>query len=329
MIVYTIKGMGEERKLMIDITQTVLLGNEVEPFKKYNGKIYKSKEEVDKVISELILDYNLKYIGEFNSYEDAQKELRKSMCPINTDLGNMVYYALQNKIESGDINKIIEQQIERMVEQALSSALCGYNDDCCSKIISNKLKEVMNNVIERYDFNQYLTKFTDIIDKTIKNSTIGEYKKLIENLKIQIQEPPVEIKMSELFKRYCDMIEKEVTVDYNSGYDIEEGSTYMEVEMKKDEESGEYVFKFTDEYIENDNELSQYTIKMSIGTDYEERYIITNVTGNARFNCFGWINSLRYAEEFSVFLMRLQQNMTKIIIDETEESDSVCINAEF
>lgn len=329
MIVYTIKGMGEERKLMIDITQTILSGSEKEPFEKYNGKIYKSKEEVDKVISELILDYNLKYIGEFNSYEDAQKELRKSMCPINTDLGNMMYYALQNKIESGDINKIIEQQIERMVEQALSSALCGYNDDCCSKIISNKLKEVMNNVIERYDFNQYLTKFTDIIDKTIKNSTIGEYKKLIENLKIQIQEPPEEIKMSELFKRYCDMIEKEVTVDYNSGYDIEEGSTYMEVEMKKDEESGEYVFKFIDEYIENDNELSQYTTKISIGTDYEGNKVITNVTGDQRFIMFGWLNSLKHANEFQILLMKLQQNMSHIVIDTTEECEEVTIQAEY
>ena len=50
MIVYTIKGMGEERKLMIDITQTVLFGSEKEPLKKYNGKICKSKEEVDKIM---------------------------------------------------------------------------------------------------------------------------------------------------------------------------------------------------------------------------------------------------------------------------------------
>lgn len=329
MKVYTIKGMGEERKLMIDTTQTVLFGSGAEPFEKYNGKIYNSKEEVDKAISELILDYNLKYIGEFNSYEDAQEELTKDTQPVSFDLADMVFCSVRNKIKSGDINKIIEKQIEKMVEEALSSALCGYSDECCSRVISGKLKEVMNKAIEEYNFNDYIVKFTDLMDKVIKNSSISQYKRLINNIGIQLEDVAKSVNLSDLFEEYCKMIEKEVTVSYNSDFDIEEGSTYMEVEMKKDDETGEYVFKFTDEFIEKDEELEEYTTKISIGTDYEGNKVITNVTGDQRFIMFGWLNSLKHANEFQILLMKLQQNMSHIVIDTTEECEEVTIQAEY
>ena len=239
------------------------------------------------------------------------------------ELEKAVVEVIEEKAQDGTFKKIIEEKVGECLSKALDDALLGYSRGLYNKI-SEKIRETCDTVIEHYDFKNYLPKITEVLDNTVKNSVLPDYRKLAENLNIVLEKTPEKITLSELFDKYLECMN-------NSGIEVSDGKyfdcdseAYVTATCMKDEDTGEYVFRISEEYETDD--FDDYIVKVSIGTSYDGQFVISNVwQANCYYGNFT-MGSLRCLNSFVLYLLNLKQNWTKIEIDETEMDGEVCIN---
>ena len=227
--------------------------------------------------------------------------------------------AVQEKLNDGTVEKLIEQKIEKCVSDSLED-LFRWNGSG-KELIKRKLDEVMIPVIEKHDFNQYIVKLDSVLTEIINNTNLADNKKVLENFQGLMKEPDIkEIKLSEIFKKYCEHVAKNVdTSDLEAQCD--DGEPYyecvvacMEVEH---EEKGWFKSRYDNCIVmfkcEEDESLN-CQIKLFKGINENE----WKFSGGADSVD---INSLRYISEFEVFLMTLNRGFVHIIMDTESECD--------
>ena len=227
--------------------------------------------------------------------------------------------AVMDKLNDGTFEKLIEQKLEEAIKKSLDDAL-GYFGDS-KKLIDQKLNEVMVPVIERHDFNKYLVKLDEVLTSIINQTSLEDNKKILENFKELMREPEIkEIKLSEIFERYCEHVAKNVDTDELEAC-CEDGEPYYEhVTANMEVEHVDKTWlnsRFDDCYVkftcDEDEELN-CQIKLYKGTS-EDKWVILRGIDSIE------INSLRDLSDFEVFLSVLQRGYVKIILDTESESD--------
>lgn len=226
---------------------------------------------------------------------------------------------VNEKLNDGTVEKLVEQYIEKGVSDALKEVFSWSGEG--KKLIEKKLNETIVPVIERHDFNQYLTKLDVVLTEIVNNTILADNKKILENFQELMKEPEMrEIKLSEIFKRYCGHVavnvntsELEACCDDGEPY-YEHVTASMEVEH---EDKGWFKSSFDDCIVkftcEEDEQLN-CQIKLYKGTDKK----------NWNFRGYGDsidINSLRNLSDFEVFLMTLQRGFVDIIMDKESDCD--------
>lgn len=226
---------------------------------------------------------------------------------------------VNEKLNDGTVEKLVEQYIEKGVSEALKEVFSWGGEG--RKLIEGKLNETIVPVIECHDFNQYLTKLDSILTEIINSTILEDNKKILENFKELMKEPESkEIKLSDIFRRYCEHVAHNVDTDELEAC-CDDGDPYyqhvtasMEVEH---EDKGWFksiyddcVVKFT---CEEDEDLN-CQIKLYKGTD------------KVKWNFRGYgdsidINSLRNLSDFEVFLMTLKRGFVYIVVDEESDFD--------
>lgn len=226
---------------------------------------------------------------------------------------------VNEKLNDGTVEKLLEQYIEKGISDALKEVFSWSGEG--KKLIEKKLNETIVPVIERHDFNQYLTKLDSVLTEIVNATILADNKKILENFKKLMKEPETkEIKLSEIFKRYCEHVAENVDTD-NLKARCDDGEPYyehvtasMEVEY---EDKGWFKSSFDDCIVKftcEEDEGLNCQVKLYKGTDEK----------NWSFRGYGDsidINSLRGLSNFEVFLMTLKRGFVDIIMDEESDCD--------
>ena len=218
------------------------------------------------------------------------------------------------KLNDGTVEKLVEQHIEKGVSDALKEVFSWNGEG--KKLIEKKLNETIVPVIERHDFNQYLTKLDAVLTDIVNNTIIADNNKILENFKKLMKEPETkEVDLSDIFKRYCEHVAKNVSTDDLETY-YDDGIPYYEhvtaIMKVEHEDKGWFkssfdncIVKFT---CEEDEDLN-CQIKFYKGTN-EEKWSFRGYGDSID------VNSLRGISDFEVFLMTLKRGFVDIIMDQ-------------
>ncbi|WP_440109943.1 hypothetical protein [Paenibacillus sp. QZ-Y1] len=238
-------------------------------------------------------------------------------------LENSIKDTITRKLEDGTVEKLIEQQLEKGVVNALENLFRSYGD--VTKIIKDKVKSVMVPYLESYDYSQHITKLDAVLVDVLQNSAL-ENKQLLSNFKnLMITDDKVkQLNVSDLYKHWMDYVAKNIDtnkleVDYDDGVNYEYAEVTLEVEYSEERHWGSYEYANLIFECEKDEEMNQ-SIRLHRWKDSKDK---------------GWdierhevkdLKSLRHLNDFELLLMKLNQNYTSLIID--VESDSDCVEVE-
>lgn len=224
---------------------------------------------------------------------------------------------MQKKLSDGSIEKIIEEKLTKCIGDCMED-MFRWNGDA-KKLIEDKLKETMVPVIEAHDFSDYTLKLDVVLTEIINTTSLKDNKQILDNFKELMIEDVKEIKLSDIFYKWSDYVSKNVET---SGLDInyDDGVSYdyvhIEMEVEEIENCSKYapdkkIVRFS---CEHDKEMNlQFEVyKYDFMKGYEiNGYEISN------------FNSLKYANDMQILLLKLGRNSAKITIDEDYMYDDV------
>lgn len=222
----------------------------------------------------------------------------------------------EEKLQDGSIENIISQEIEKMVKECCCD-LFSWNG-VIKKQMEEKIKDLMGGVLERSDFSKYTIKLTKIINEILPNTALADYKQITDNLKCILEEKAMTtrdtIKLSEIFKKYCDFME---------------GLTFYEVDLE-DEDSVEYdeykTATLTTRMEMHGGQIVFYTEGLENGEKY--RYKLRRWNNHVRYDKDFKLSEFEMLDSFSCFIMMLSNNFVKIEFDIKEDYDEVNVTIE-
>lgn len=227
--------------------------------------------------------------------------------------------AVNEKLNDGTVEKLVSQYIEKGISDALSS-LFSYGGEG-KKLIEKKLDEVMVPTIEKHDFNRYLTKLDTVLAEIVNSTSLADNKEILENFTELMKEPATkEIKLSEIFKRYCKHVAENVST-YGLKACCDDGEPYYEhVTAQMEVEREDRGWYARDKY-----RVVKLTCEEDEGLNCRIGLYKHDDESVWRFRAGGSdsvdVNSLRYMSEFEVFLLTLKRAWVKIIIDKESDCD--------
>lgn len=228
---------------------------------------------------------------------------------------------VQTKLTDGTIEKIIEQQFEKGINNALSDLFSSYGD--VTRAIKKQVQSVIVPYVENYDYSQYIVKLETVLNEVLKETTT-EHKELLNNFKeLMGADIPREMNMSELFNKYCKYVEGNADTD-DLEIDYDEEPTYESIELNMSftqtdqlhdwskRESGIVAFEAEKQDMNFEIPLYRYSDfykENHWSIDFDNRPI--------------QLSSLQNKNSFDVFLLALKQKGTEIILDTDYEDMSV------
>ncbi|OMF30927.1 hypothetical protein [Paenibacillus sp. FSL H8-0259] len=235
-------------------------------------------------------------------------------------LENSIKDVITKKLEDGTIEKLIAEQLENGIKNALKDLLGSYGD--VTKVIEKQVKSVMIPYLENYDYSEYITKLDSVLVDVLKSSAL-ENKKMLENFKdLMIPEEMETIKVTDLFERWKKYVEHNVETDdlevcYEDGPpSFEYVDVRFEVEFNEERSWSSVKHAVLVFECEHDKKMN-FEIRIHTWPEFDKgKWTIER-------NSIHDINSLRYLDEFSILLMKLNQNGTKLILDSDSEGDEI------
>lgn len=238
------------------------------------------------------------------------------------NLEKQVNESINKALENGIVEKAINQQLEKAIGKAVEDILGHWGDG--TKIIEQKIKECMIPQIEKYDFSEHIVKLDTVLTEILKSTTLDN-KKILNNFKnFMSNDVPENIKMSDIFEKYCEFVSQnaksdDLDVEFDDGPHYESFEVTFEVEENEDRDwsSFEYaVLRFECEHDENMN--FEATMSKYKNDDY----------WTLRFRNTLDLRSLRNVDEFEIFLTKIDQNGCRIEMDETYGSEDITLEKE-
>ena len=244
------------------------------------------------------------------------------------DLEKRIQETVARKMNDGTIEKMIEEQMEKAIKTALDDVF-GYSGNG-RKLLKEKFDEVMCPAIENHDFNKYVTKLDSVLTEIVNNTRFTENKQILDNFSYLMKDNDFrEIKLSDIFKFYCECVGKDVNTDDLEVYTDDEPS-YQNVTatMEITSEVG-YFTNHIDVMFscEQDEKLETGIELYDSSYGGEKKYHILAIgdsTGNKNID----ITSLRYMSKFEVFLRNIESCFVNIIIDCGDMCEEVEVEAE-
>ena len=221
---------------------------------------------------------------------------------------------VNQKLTDGTVEKLIEEKLEKGVADAISE-LFTYRGKA-KEMLVGKFEEVMIPVIEKHDFNQYLTKLDTVLTEIVNNTSIADNAVILDNFK-QLMKNPVDdfsiVPISKIYDEWQNYVSENIDtrkleIDYDDTPSYCDATTNMEVE--KDERHwfsstrDDYIVKFT---CDEDEDMN-CEFKLSGGySDSRLRIDATTIPMD--------IHSLRTLSKFEIFIQQLIRSYSKIDLD--------------
>jgi len=228
------------------------------------------------------------------------------------------------KLEEGIIEKLVAENLEKGINKALESLMGGYGE--VTKVIQDKIKEVMVKYLESHDYSGYIVKLDHVLTEILNNTAL-DHKKILENFKELMvnHEFPKAVKVSDIFEQFKKHVAKNVDTS-NLEVNTDDGPSYeyvtvtMEVEHEEkrswsssDFQAAKIIFE-----CEKDEKLNR-EICLSRFMKYP---------WHLRVEIDSSLSSLRHLDEFSIYLLKLLQCHVDIEIDSEFLEDDVEPEAE-
>lgn len=228
--------------------------------------------------------------------------------------------AVNEKLNDGTVEKLIEEYIEKAVSKSLDE-IFGYSGGG-RKIIKSKLEEVMIPVIESHDFNKYIVKLDDVLTEIINNTNLKDNKNILDNFSDLMKEPEMkEIKLSDIFKKYCEHVAKNVDTDELEEFyeDVEPYYEHVTANMEVEHvDKGWFKSSYDDCFVNfscEEDESLNCQIKLYKKQESDLWTLLFVDTEHVD------ITSLRRLSDFEVFLIVLKRGFVKIVMDTESECD--------
>lgn len=237
---------------------------------------------------------------------------------------NKVKDVITQKLEDGIVEKLIAENLEKGINKALESLMGSYGE--VTKVIQDKIKEVMVKYLSSYDYSNYIVKLDHVLVEILKNTAL-DHKKMLENFKelMTDQEITKVVKLSDVFKEFKKHVAKnvdtsnlEVNTDDTPCY--EDVSVTMEVEHEEKRSWSSSDFQAAKVIFEcNEDDKVNREIRLSKFMKYP---------WHLRVEIDSSLDSLRHLDEFSIYLLKLKQGGADIEIDSEFLEDDVEPEAE-
>ncbi|MDR3560518.1 MAG: hypothetical protein P4N59_03615 [Negativicutes bacterium] len=224
------------------------------------------------------------------------------------------------KMADGTVEKLIGEQLEKGIANALESLIGRYGD--VAKVIEKQIKSVMVPYLEQYDYSEYIVKLDAVLVQVLQSSAI-QNKTLLENFKhLMLPEDRKTVTVSELYDIWCKFVAEEVKTD---GLEVEYDSdvSYESVEVTLDvdhDESRSWSCYRNAKLIfecEHDEEMN---FAIPIYQWEEEK---KKDEWSISYHSAKDISSLRHLNKFEILLMSINQAGTKLVLDTDHERDDI------
>lgn len=234
-------------------------------------------------------------------------------------LDNGIKDVITKKLEDGTVEKLIEEQMQKAINNALDSLFGRCGD--VTEVIKKQITSVMVPYLEKYDYGRYIVKLDDVLVDILKE-TAAHNKTILHNFKeLMLPIDRASIKASELFAAWCKYVAKEVETQ---GLDVicEDSVSYESVEVtlavSYDDERNWSPFQYATLTFEceHDTEMNFAIRLYHYNRDTENEWSMS-------YDYVKEIKSLRRINDFEILLMRLDQAQTKIILDTDSECEDV------
>lgn len=235
---------------------------------------------------------------------------------------NKINGVIQTKLEEGIVEKLVAENFEKGINNALDKLMGNYGD--VTKVIEQKIKEVMVGYLESYDYSEYIFKLDHVLTEILQVTTMDN-KKILENFKELIKDSdiPKVVKLSDIFKRFQKYVAKDIHTDnlevnYDDGVSYDFVSVTMEVEYEDKRSWSSFQYASVIFECEKDNKLN-CEIRLSKYNQYPWSL-------SMEFNTS--IESLRRLTEFQIYLMKLRQAGVDIELDSDYLQEDIEVEAE-
>lgn len=225
---------------------------------------------------------------------------------------------IATKLEEGIIEKLVAENLEKGINKSLESLLGSYGD--VTKVIEKKIKDVMVEQLSIYDYSKYIVRLDYTLTEILKHTALDN-KKILENFKhlMTDKEIPDIINISAIFDEYCGYVAKNIDVS-NLEVNTDDTPTYEDVEVsfevQEEEKKSWSSYSRATVYFECEkDENMNFEVRLYRWKDNKEWRIESDRIHD--------IASLRHLNEFQIYFLKLNQNFTKISIDEWNDKTEV------
>ena len=224
-------------------------------------------------------------------------------------------------LQDGTVDKIIREKATKGFESAIESSFSyGKLRDAVRK----RIDEILVPFIEGYDMKKYIVKLDTVLSEIVNSTALVENKKLLENFKNLMTEPDMKtITVSELFEQYKLYVTKEMDTD-GRNVQVEDIAYYDPMEVN---------FKVVEEEDRSWSCFDRATLELSVDEEEQQEELNRTIRlEHYKNGKEGWdmtsefnppIKSLRYLDDFDIFLLKLQRANVKVIVDKKSDWDSV------
>lgn len=224
---------------------------------------------------------------------------------------------VQKQMDDGVIEEAVKKHFQSCVDRVVRD-LFSY-DGIVYESIQNQVKSTIVPFLEGYDYSHYIVKLDAVMTELLKTTTLNN-RMILENFThLMTTEKIEEIKMSELFKKYCEYCKEHIN-DYKLAEDyIKEITCSFEIEEFEDSNNwgrGRIFFKCEED--EDDDLTFEADILCYCNSNWSIRsnLDILNLKG---------LNNLK---EFEILLMRLSQCGDVLIVDDSSDCEEICLYEE-
>lgn len=230
---------------------------------------------------------------------------------------------VSEKMNDGTVEKLVADAAEKALKKSIDDQF-GWNGEA-KKIIDEKVKAVMTQAIEQIDLNEYTVKLDTILTEIVNSTTLVDNKEILGNFKELMTEPDKDvISLKDIFEKYKEYVSESVdTSDLEISFD-DETPSYQNVTVEVEVEMINSIFGGrTCNLLFECHEDKNLTKKIRLyETRLNGRFHIASLKGEIN------LNSLRYVDEFDIFMMRLDRAFCDITDIMEMYDDEVEVKAE-
>lgn len=226
-----------------------------------------------------------------------------------------------DKLNDGTVEELVSDAVTKALKSSIGEQF-GWNGET-RKIIDEKVKEVMTPAIERVSLDDYVVKLDVVLAEIINNTNLVDNKEILGNFKSLMTEPEKDvISLKEVFEKYKEYVSKNVDTSELEIY-TDDRPEYQNVtaEVTVDIRTSVFGGRFCD-LVFKCEEDEKLTKEIHLYESKINRFIITGLKSELD------INSLRYVDEFDIFMMRLDRAFCDITDIMEMHDDDVEVEAE-